>query len=343
MKILSAAEQVASYLREELQQGRWAGAMPGRDRLAREMNVNGSTVERALQQLEGEGLLKSAGPGKRRKIAVKSTSSPSTRMVMILFEPEDVLNHHIIDIRHQLHAAGHRMDFAPKSLSELKHDPKRVIAMMKAHSAEAWIVVAANRPVLEAIAQTPTPAFGLYGNLSGLRMAGTGANKLSALRECIDHLYRKGCRRIVMLLRGGSSRAGLNQIKDVLFEEMGKRQLSPGSYHLPDWEDTPDGLHRCLDSLFQVTPPDAILFDDWILSLPIQNYLSHKRGLAFRQVQCVSMDYHSNFKWCQPAVPHFYWDAAKAVRRVVLWADHIAQGKKDQKVKLFEAKFIPGG
>jgi 3-dehydroquinate dehydratase-2 len=39
MKTLSAAEQVASHLREELQQGRWSRVMPGRDRLARELGV----------------------------------------------------------------------------------------------------------------------------------------------------------------------------------------------------------------------------------------------------------------------------------------------------------------
>lgn len=92
-----------------------------------------------------------------------------------------------------------------------------------------------------------------------------------------------------------------------------------------------------------MTPPDAILVDDWILLLAIQNYLSSKRGLAFRQVECISTDYHPSFRWCQPAIPHFYWDPAKAVRRVVQWVDHVVQGKDDRKVKLIEAKFIPGG
>jgi len=36
LKMASAAEQVASHLKEELMRGRWPGAMPGRDRLARE-------------------------------------------------------------------------------------------------------------------------------------------------------------------------------------------------------------------------------------------------------------------------------------------------------------------
>lgn len=146
-----------------------------------------------------------------------------------------------------------------------------------------------------------------------------------------------------MLVRSDRFKAGLGATERVLFEELNKRNLSHGSYNLPEWEDTPAGLHRCLAALFRVTPPDAILVDDWMLSFAIQNQLSRQQGPAFRRVICVSMDYHPSFKWCQPAVPHFYWDPAKVVRRVVQWVDHVAQGKDDRRVKLIEAKFIAGG
>jgi DNA-binding LacI/PurR family transcriptional regulator len=343
MKTFSVAEQVASHLREGLQQGKWTGVMPGRDRLARELGVHGSTVERALGQLEQEGLLQSGGPGKRRKIAAKKIAPGGTRVVILLYEPEDVLDHRIAEIQQHLHAAGHRPSFASKAMSELKHDPKRIMAMMKAHPAEAWIVLAAARSVLQILSETSTPTFALFGAMSNLRIAGTGARKIEALGDCIDHLYRKGCRRIVMLIRGEGKTTGLNMTGRVFFEELNKRNLSQSSYNLPEWENTPDGLHRCLDELFKVTPPDAILVDDWILLYAIQRFISHKRGLAFRQVECVTTDYHPSFKWCQPAVPHFYWDHTKVVRRVVQWVDHVAQGKEDRKVKLIEARFVPGG
>ena len=62
---------MASHLKNELLQGRWSKTMPGRDRLAKELGVDGSTIERALQQLEEQGMLQSQGPGKRRLITVK--------------------------------------------------------------------------------------------------------------------------------------------------------------------------------------------------------------------------------------------------------------------------------
>lgn len=343
MKTLSVSEQVAAHLREGLQQGKWTGMMPGRDRLARELSMHGSTVERALRQLEMEGLLTAGGAGKRRKIAAKKIAPRATRVVIILYDPEDVLDCRIAEIQRLLHAAGHQPSFATKAMSELKHDPKRILAMMKAHPAEAWIALAGTRPVLEILSKTSTPTFALFGNISNLKIAGTGARKIDALRACIDHLYKKGRRRIVMLVRHGVQRTELNTTERVFFEELEKRQLSQSSYNLAEWEDTPEGLYHCLDGLFKVTPPDAILVDDSILSYAILNYLSHQRGLAFRDVECVFTDDHPSFKWCRPGIPHFYWDPAKAVRRVMQWVDHVAQGKEDRKVKLIEAKFIPGG
>jgi len=49
------AEQVAETLRKELEQGRWTGIMPGRDRLAGELEVNARTVDGALTMRENEG------------------------------------------------------------------------------------------------------------------------------------------------------------------------------------------------------------------------------------------------------------------------------------------------
>ncbi len=282
-------------------------------------------------------------PASGAKSSRKKIAPRAMRVVILLYDPEDILDHRIAEIQQHLHAAGYQPSFASKAMSELKHDPKRIMKMMKAHPAEAWIVIAGTRPVLEILSKSSTPTFALYGDISGLQVAGARAEKNGAFRDCIDHLYKKGCRRIVMLTRRDVHTTGMRPIERLFFEELEKRHLSQSSYNLPGWEDTPDGLHRCLDELFRVTPPDAFIVGDWILSYAIQNFLSNQRGLAFRQVECVSTDYHPSFNWCQPAVPHFYWDPAKAVRRVVQWVEHIAQGKEDRKVKLIEAKFIPGG
>ena len=48
LQVLSAAEQVAAHLRDELQRGEWTETMPGGARLSRELGVGRMTVEAAL-------------------------------------------------------------------------------------------------------------------------------------------------------------------------------------------------------------------------------------------------------------------------------------------------------
>ena len=69
-QILSAAEQMAAYLRDELHKRRWKGAMPGVSRLAREFDINKNTIEAALALLEKEGYLLNQGPARRRLIRI---------------------------------------------------------------------------------------------------------------------------------------------------------------------------------------------------------------------------------------------------------------------------------
>lgn len=46
MERQSVSDQAASYLRRELKRKRWTGSMPGRDKLALELGVHGSTAIR---------------------------------------------------------------------------------------------------------------------------------------------------------------------------------------------------------------------------------------------------------------------------------------------------------
>ena len=73
LRLLSAVEQVAAYVREELLRGHWSGFLPGVDRLAAELGVSRKTVEAALRQLEAEGFLLRQGPRRKRIIGCGAT------------------------------------------------------------------------------------------------------------------------------------------------------------------------------------------------------------------------------------------------------------------------------
>lgn len=343
LKTSSITEQVATHLREELKRRRWTKYMPGRGKLAEELGVNVKTVERALAKLEHEGLLVSQGAGRRRKIvATKQRARPVMQVRMILYERDDAFNHYILGIRRALDVAGHGLSFAPKTLLELKQDPKRVARMVKAEPAQAWIVVAGARPVLEWFAKASVEAFALFGRLSDLPIAGTGPDKRPTIREAIDKLVEVGHRRIVMLTRSERRNSGYGGTEQVFLEALEGHGIQTGPYNIPDWEESAEGLSYCLEKLFQVTSPTAIFVSDATFCLAVKNYLAAHRGRDLRNVALICTEYHINFDWCAPPIAHFRWEPDQIVRRVARWVNNVAKGKEDRRQNLFPAKFIGG-
>ena len=88
IRLRSAAEQVAEYLRDEVQREHWEEKIPGVGWLARELEVNRKTVEAALQLLEEDGLLVSQGPGRKRTIMMPAGRAVRPLRVALLdFDP----------------------------------------------------------------------------------------------------------------------------------------------------------------------------------------------------------------------------------------------------------------
>lgn len=335
-------EQVASHLREELGRGRWTGLMPGRDRLVAELGVNGRTIEKALGILEKEGLLKSQGPGRRRRIIAAQEHAPAMRVTIILYERNDAHNRYISELRHHLNASGHALHFSPMTLVDLKHDPKRVAKMVEEHPSEAWIIQAGSRPVLEWFAKSSIPCFSLFGWMQGLAIAGTGPDMLPALREAIQGLTEKGHRSIVYLTREERRKPSIGGFEQAFLDELEKRGIPTGPYHLPDWEETSEGLRVCLESLFRVSPPSAFLIGDWILFLAVQNFIARRKTPGMKEVALICTDSHPSFRWCSPTIAHIHWDHKPMVRRIVRWVGNIARGKDDRRQGLTKAKFVGG-
>ncbi len=343
-------ELVAGCLREGLHEGRWSGSLPGVLRLAAELNVSPFTVRRALRQLEAEGVLGGRGLGRSRGIAAPGQATASRRRLRVAILRYDA---HLADspqtslvlvgIMHSLEAAGHDVFFCKKSQLELRHDVRRMTRQLASTPADAWVVESGSRPLLEWCATQPNPCLALYGRTGNLPLARTGPYTAPAYRAATRQLLALGHRRIVLIAREARREPTPGVSERAFLEELGAHGVLTGDYHLPDWEETPEGFSRLLENLFKTTPPSALIIDETPRFFAAVAFLARHRIQMPEQVSLVSTDCDASLNWCHPTIAHMRWDNELIVRRVVRWAGTVRKGKADRKTVNFPAEFVPGG
>lgn len=344
LKTSTKVEQAAEYLRGELRKSRWTERMPGRRVLTSEMGISHNTVQRALEQLEAEGLLVSEGSGKRRRICLGQAIQPkSLRIGILLYDKRELPQFENRNVRNLLESAGHTVDYGERDLQYLRMDPERVAKFVRSQPADAWVVNAGTPRVLEWFADQPLPAFALFGTKAGLPMAGASPRKVPALTEAVRHLIGLGHRRIVMLVREDRRKPQPNGYEQAFLDELGRAGIRTGGYNLPDWGDSPEELHRGLEALFQYTPPTALIISEPKLFFAVRDHLAQRGVVAPRDVSLICEDPDPNFTWCRPEVAHITWSQRTIVRRVVRWAENVARGRKDVRQTFAKASYVHGG
>ena len=341
----SIAEQVAAHLREGIQTGQWTGLMPGRERLAKDLGVSPTTITRALDVLEREGLLFPQGAGKKRQIVLQEheIKERAQRIGLLL----DDSNYHtsavMLEISHQLEKAGHAPFSPDKTLTDLGRTPQRVIRYMQRIDADAWLITSGPRDVLSAIAELDTPAFALFGRHGGLTIAGARPDKAPPFTSLTQRLLGMGHQRISFLCARQMRHPKKAKLLECFLGELEAAGIKTGEYNCPDWEENQKGFIQVLDSLFKATPPTALILDEAYLFHAAYHYVAQLGLKVPQDVSLVCMDDDPSFLWCRLPVTCIKWDYLPIVRRIVRWTNNVAKGKVDNKQTLTKAKFVEGG
>lgn len=345
IKLLSAAQQVAGHIRESLLSGTWVGEMPGVNGLAADLGVNHKTVEAALAMLERDGLIAGQGPRKRKRI-VTDGNRPTGRALRIAILPGDDFDRkitHMVEIWNHLTMAGNTVYFTGKTMSDLGMDLQRIGRLVEDTEADAWIVVGGTRAVLEWFAVRQVPAFALFGSMREVNMAGTGPLKAPAYVEAVRMLIALGHRRIVMLTKPQRVSPSPGYSERIFLDALEAGGIATNPYYLPVWENTKEGFHRQLASLFRLTPPTALLVQEAVLFAAVRQFLANQRIRVPEDVSIICADPNPNFAWQEPTVAHVSWDSGPWVRRIGRWAANVSLGKDDRRQVLSKATLIPGG
>ncbi|QTN31442.1 LacI family DNA-binding transcriptional regulator [Akkermansiaceae bacterium] len=346
LRLLTAAEQVAAHLREELISGKLSGTMPGVLRLESRLGVNRNTLEAGLKLLEEEGLLVPQGTGRRRRISIPADmKQPSLRIAILVGEAADRRLDYMVELQHELSDAGHSSFHTTHSMDVLKMDVKRIARMVRETEADAWVVMAGSLGVLQWFCKEELPVFAIFGRRRGLPIAGAGPDTTPAFAAATRELIGLGHRRIVLLTRA------LRRIpapvpgspENAFLAELKAHGIPSGDYNLPDWEETVAGLHARLESLFKTSPPTALITDEAPFFLAALQFLSGRRLMVPEDVSLMCTDASPEFRWCQPPVSHISWDTRPLVSQVVRWAKNVGRGKKDIRQTNTPAIFLRGG
>ncbi len=344
LQVLTPTEQVSLHLEAEILSGNLSGKMPGMKTLSQILGINHKTADGAVKILEAKGLVRSHGSGQKRSITpAGAVSRKALKVNILLSDPDDAMHHCMINIRDQLIRTGHLANFAPKSLSELKMDPMRIQKLIAKHPADAWIVQAASREVLQWLSQQPFPAFGLFGRIRNIPIAGAGTAKEPAILKAVSELYELGHRLIVMLVREEQCMPHPGPIPRAFLEALTAHGIQAGRYNLPHWQMSSDSFRNCLDSLFQHTPPTALFISEAPLFIAAQQHLAYKGIVAPNQVSMVCHDPSAAFHFCSPAISHIGYDLNPCIRRVLQWVKHVAADKPDHRQALSKSVFVRGG
>ncbi len=251
---------------------------------------------------------------------------------------------HKVELLHLLNKAGHNASFAHRNLLELGMNPSRVARLVNQTEADAWVVSAGSLEVLEWFSTQAVSAFALFGRLQGLPIAGIKPDKAPAFTAATRQLVGLGHRRIILLARRERRLPVPGRCEGAFLEELeahGIRTSLP--YNLPDWEESSEGFHRILDSLFRATPPTALIIEEASLFFAAQQFLLHRGLRVPEDVSLVCTDGDPHFSWCKPSIAHIHWDSAPVVRRIVRWAANMSRGNDDRRQTYTKAEFIEGG
>jgi DNA-binding LacI/PurR family transcriptional regulator len=102
-------------------------------------------------------------------------------------------------------------------------------------------------------------------------------------------------------------------------------------------------LENCLDELFRITPPTALIVNLAAQCVAVFSFLA-RRGLQVpRDVSVICMLKGQAFNLHLPPLDHFTDPWEQHVLRISQWLNHVVTGRPDKRQTIIDSAYIPGG
>ena len=343
------AEHAARHLREGFRSGRWQGRLPGVRQFAAEFGVSRDVVLEALRMVEAEGLVIHDGAGRSRRVAppARRGMRRTLRVGILLPGPLEADNAHthqlISGILSAVESLGHAAFISPKNSLQLGGRPTRIRKHLEECQADAWIIYSAERAVLEMASAWDVPVFALGGISEGLPLAGSRTDLTTPMEMAVDLLIRQGHRQLALVCPPLWRQPRLNHAATAFLQRLHHHGIrAEASFHIPEWEHTPAGLHALLHALFFATPPTALLIMEPECVGPALVFLA-ERGLSVPQhVSLINLLPDPMQSFYRIGLAHFEWPVQPHVHNVLHWVRSVARGRAYHRYTTIAPEFVQG-
>jgi DNA-binding LacI/PurR family transcriptional regulator len=248
----------------------------------------------------------------------------------------------LLSIKCAIEAAGHLCVIGEKSVAQLT-SIRHIDRFTRSSKVDAWIVYCGTRKLLERFAKLAIPVLAIGGRALGLPIASAGTDVSRAMAAAVDALVAHGHRRIVFVCDSVWRNPTPNLSTQAFLDRLRHHGFPVSDYNLPEWEQTPEGLARLMNSLFAVTPPTALVIVEPSACIGARIFLAEHGIVVPRDLSLVNILPDPAFSLLDPVVAHFEWTIPALVNRAAQWVSALVQGNADHEFRTFHATFCPGG
>lgn len=344
-------QQVAGVLRDLIARGEWVGNLPGYRKLEKRLGVNRSTLERAMEMLEAEGVIGRAEPGKRREIiqAVGNSEDSAEKFLLIVgprpldgYSPTPRLL--IAQISQNAERLGWKViyewcDFglADKSITRLER-------MIEDYRATRLILYSPSAEIGYWAEGVRVPCYAIGGDLSPERhqLRGSYVSFSRLVCDAAEMLRNLGHERILIPMVHGKDVMRATAIaaskaswaRDIADKELERMFADQGQW-------LPDVLQGFWPKALASLQPSAVIVKETHEYLSLLSYCNTVGKRIPADLSVIQLSSDTTCTWLKPDPSRFEFPTEKMCRRAIQWLKRPQQHKLG--LEMLSAEFLKGG